>query len=622
MSDKEKNLYFFYWDPQHLKQGGYADDFLWSSMGLKKNYGDRVILVNINEDSDLRSKLTRQLDLLIVEDDLAPMNKIVKAAMETRDIKEIGICFLADGLKFLVEKDISPKIMTLDFQMEGGELSKDVLESTKKFIEELEKKSAWRSTVILGISSHANEAVAQELENIIRASGFSIYPKTDALYTLLPHILGDALSIHTLRLKSEAEGYKEGVKDTIGITKEDKPSDLPDNIIGKSPNFMKAIEIARKVAETNTKVLLLGETGVGKEVFAKYIHDSSNRNKKPFVIFDCGAVSEHLIESELFGHVKGAFTGATENKNGLLHEADKGTLFIDEIGALDLRLQTRLLRFLQEMEFNKVGSVVMEKVDVRFIAATNKNLKDEVDNGRFREDLYYRLNVVSIEIPPLRKRKEDILPLAQYFLGKKSKGLGKIANFTDEAMEALKLLEYNGNVRELEHLIEGSIVLSKDGKITAELIKENYKGPIKGNIKSSSSDVGTKGTWFSELDIERLLGLCLDIWDKRNEIGESNILFRPPSKKGERSRNHPDMIPKVTEAEPLSGSPEYYIKAVLALFWYFLKESKLQPEKPMDEFYKIFGFKGDGNFRGYLKNKSTGTKTSAYFPPMREKTPF
>jgi len=623
MSDKEKNLYFFYWDPQHLRQGGYADDFLWSSMGLKKNYGDRVVLVNINEDSDLRSKLTRQLDLLIVEDDLAPMNKIVKAAMETRDVNEIGICFLADGLKFLVEKDISPKIMTLDFQMEGGELSKDVLESTKKFIEELEKKSAWKSTVILGISSHANEAVAQELENIIRASGFSIYPKTDALYTLLPHILGDALSIHTLRLKSEAEGYKEGVKDTIGITKEDKPSDLPDNIIGKSPNFMKAIEIARKVAETNTKVLLLGETGVGKEVFAKYIHDSSNRNKKPFVIFDCGAVSEHLIESELFGHVKGAFTGATENKNGLLHEANKGTLFIDEASALDLRLQTRLLRFLQEMEFNKVGSVVMEKVDVRFIAATNKNLKDEVDNGRFREDLYYRLNVVSIEIPPLRKRKEDILPLAQYFLGKKSKELGKIANFTDEAMEALKLLEYNGNVRELEHLIEGSIVLSKDGKMTAELIKENCKGTIKGYVKSSSSDVNTKGNWWSKLDKEQLLDLCREIWVNRNKTGENNILYRSPviNKKGKevaRGRNHPNEIPRVIKAERLAGASEHYIRAVLAIFWCFFEESEKPPEVTKQKFYDIFGFKNNGTFRGYLKNKSTTKSTSMFFPIMRE----
>jgi transcriptional regulator with PAS, ATPase and Fis domain len=550
------------------------------------------------------------------------MNKIVKAAMETRDVNEIGICFLADGLKFLVEKDISPKIMTLDFQMEGGELSKDVLESTKKFIEELEKKSAWRSTVILGISSHANESVAQELENIIRASGFSIYPKTDALYTLLPHILGDALSIHTLRLKSEAEGYKEGVKDTIGITKEDKPSDLPDNIIGKSPNFMKAIEIARKVAETNTKVLLLGETGVGKEVFAKYIHDSSNRNKKPFVIFDCGAVSEHLIESELFGHVKGAFTGATENKNGLLHEADKGTLFIDETGALDLRLQTRLLRFLQKMEFNKVGSVVMEKVDVRFIAATNKNLKDEVDNGRFREDLYYRLNVVSIEIPPLRKRKEDILPLAQYFLGKKSKDLGKIANFTDEAMEALKLLEYNGNVRELEHLIEGSIVLSKNGKITAELIKENYKGTIKGYVKSSSSDVNTKGNWWSKLDKEQLLDLCREIWVNRNKTGENNILYRSPviNKKGKevaRGRNHPNEIPRVIKAERLVGAPEHYIRAVLAIFWCFFEESEKPPEVTKQKFYDIFGFKGGGNFRGYLKNKSTTKSTSIFFP-LRE----
>ncbi len=366
MSDKEKNLYFFYWDPQHLKQGGYADDFLWSSMGLKKNYGDRVILVNINEDSDLRSKLTRQLDLLIVEDDLSPTNKIVKAAMGTRDVNEIGICFLADGLKFLVEKDISPKIMTLDFQMEGGELSKDVLESTKKFIEELEKKSAWRSTVMLGISSHANESVAQELENIIRASGFSIYPKTDALYTLLPHILGDALSIHTLRLRSEAKGYKEGLNEIAGETKKKRTAKLPEYLVGQSESFMKAIELVWDVADTNASVRLIGETGVGKEVFAKYIVESSKRKNKPFIKIDCGSITnKELMPNEFFGHVKGAFSGADKDKEGYLHKADKGTLFLDEIAELTLEMQVKLLRVLQEKTFYRVGNEIEDKVNIR-----------------------------------------------------------------------------------------------------------------------------------------------------------------------------------------------------------------------------------------------------------------
>lgn len=584
MSDKEKNLYFFYWDPQHLKQGGYADDFLWSSMGLKKNYGDRVILVNINEDSDLRSKLTRQLDLLIVEDDLAPMNKIVKAAMETRDVNEIGICFLADGLKFLVEKDISPKIMTLDFQMEGGELSKDVLESTKKFIEELEKKSAWKSTVILGISSHANEPVAQELENIIRASGFSIYPKTDALYTLLPHLLDDALSIHTLRLRSKAEGHKEGLNEIAGEARKKRTAKLPEYLVGQSESFMEAIKLVWDVADTNASVRLIGETGVGKEVFARYIVESSKRKNKPFIKIDCGSITnKELMPNEFFGHVKGAFAGADKDKNGYLHKADKGTLFLDEIAELTLEMQVRLLRVIQEKTFYRVGKETEETIDIRLIVATNKGLEEMVEKGEFREDLFYRINVYPVEIPSLRERREDIPLLAPYIINNKSKEIGKKVVIDEEALKLLENLDYQGNIRDLENLIERVIIRSRDGKITVELIKDNYR-PIKGNIKSSSSDVGTKGTWFSELDFGEIKKLCKDIWDKRNETGESNILFRSPSKKDGRGRNHPDEIPRVIKAECLSGSPEHYIKAVLALFWYFLKESKLQAEKPMDEF--------------------------------------
>lgn len=233
-----------------------------------------------------------------------------------------------------------------------------------------------------------------------------------------------------------------------------------ETLIGKSKSICKLIELSRRVAKSAATVVITGESGTGKEVFAKAIHNWSPRRQKPFVAINCSSIPEALLESELFGHVKGAFTGAIDKRIGLFEEAHGGTLFLDEIGDLNFSLQTKLLRVLQEREIKRVGENQMRRVDVRVIAATHKDLRHEIQKKRFREDLFFRLNVIPLNIPPLRERREDLLPLAEFFLKKFNKlNETRITGFNKSAREFLLSSSWPGNVRELENLIERAVVL-------------------------------------------------------------------------------------------------------------------------------------------------------------------
>jgi two-component system NtrC family response regulator len=240
-----------------------------------------------------------------------------------------------------------------------------------------------------------------------------------------------------------------------------------DSIVGQSKALHTAITLAQKVAPTDTTVLLLGETGTGKEVFAQAIHNRSSRANKTFIALNCGAFTKELLESELFGHKAGAFTGAIKDKKGLMEEANGGTLFLDEIGEMAIDLQSKLLRVLENGEFIKVGDTKTTKVNVRIIAATNRILQEEVKEGKFREDLYYRLNVFSITLPSLRERKEDIPLLADYytriFAAKTNK---KIKGITHEAMKLLEVHYWKGNIRELKNIIERAVILEDSEQLT------------------------------------------------------------------------------------------------------------------------------------------------------------
>lgn len=238
-------------------------------------------------------------------------------------------------------------------------------------------------------------------------------------------------------------------------------------IIAQSPRFIEVLEVARRVALSSANVLITGESGTGKEVVARMIHELSLRKRETFVAINCSAIPEQLLESELFGFAKGSFTGALTSKTGLFEEANGGTLFLDEIGDLDLHLQAKLLRVLQEKKIKRVGENHYRPLNIRIVSATHNDLSEDIQQKKFREDLYFRLNVVPIKIPPLRERPEDILPLALHFLGKHSlRHLGVEKRFTQEVPGYLLSRPWWGNVRELENLIERAVVLSKAPEIS------------------------------------------------------------------------------------------------------------------------------------------------------------
>lgn len=234
-----------------------------------------------------------------------------------------------------------------------------------------------------------------------------------------------------------------------------------ENIIGRSDALNRATDIVRKVADTDATVLVLGQSGVGKELFARAIHYNSSRSEQPFVPVNCGAVPEELLESELFGHVRGAFTGAIRDRVGRFSAASNGTLFLDEIGDMSPKLQIKLLRVLQEREFEPVGSSKTQRVNVRIVAATNQDLEQLIRERRFREDLYFRLNVVPIEVPPLRERREDIPVLIEHFMNLHRRQDSSIAGITSTAMKRLVEYHWPGNVRELQALLERLMILRK-----------------------------------------------------------------------------------------------------------------------------------------------------------------
>ncbi|KYG64939.1 NtrC family transcriptional regulator [Bdellovibrio bacteriovorus] len=245
-----------------------------------------------------------------------------------------------------------------------------------------------------------------------------------------------------------------------------------DRIIAHSPHFISILEKARKVAASSANVLITGESGTGKELIARYIHEKSARDKEKFIPINCSAIPEHLLEAELFGHSKGAFTGASSSKPGLFEEAHGGTLFLDEIGDMDLHLQSKLLRVIQEKKVKRVGENHYRPLDIRILAATHNDLNSDVQNKKFREDLFFRLNVVPLEIPPLRERTEDIQPLAQYFLQKYSaRHHSHELRFGPEVFDFLRAQAWVGNVRELENSIERAVVLCDEPEISVDHIQ-------------------------------------------------------------------------------------------------------------------------------------------------------
>jgi two-component system NtrC family response regulator len=283
-------------------------------------------------------------------------------------------------------------------------------------------------------------------------------------------------------------------------------------MIGKNPNMKTVYQLIEKVAPTPSSVLVTGESGTGKELVARAIHNMSDRKDSPFISVNCAALSESLLESELFGHEKGAFTDAISMRKGRFELADTGTLFLDEIGEMPVALQAKLLRVLQERAFERVGGNTTLEVNVRIITATNKDLKDEVEKGKFREDLYYRLNVIHIHLPPLRDRVDDIPALVNHFLDKNARRLNRDGlEISPEALRLLVSLPWEGNIRELENTIERAAILCEDNRIEAE------------DVQPDSSEIPAPQEWSSGLELSQFIPRGLSLSAVLNGIEEKLV---------------------------------------------------------------------------------------------------
>ena len=301
------------------------------------------------------------------------------------------------------------------------------------------------NTIVIMISAYASTETAVEAMNL---GAYDYVPKPFDNMELKATI---AKALEIKSLEAEKEVLDEELQQNLHFGK----------IVGSSPRMMHIYKMVRQVARTRTNVLITGESGTGKELIARAIHEESDRKDNPFVVINCGGIPENLIESELFGHCKGAFTGASQDKKGMIELAEGGTFFLDEIGELTPPLQVKLLRAIQERVIKPVGGVKDISVDVRFISATNKRLEEEVVEGRFRQDLFYRLNVIEIKIPPLRERKGDLRSLIQHFLEKFAREMGKeVTKISSYAIDMLQKYDFPGNIRELENLIERSVALT------------------------------------------------------------------------------------------------------------------------------------------------------------------
>jgi Nif-specific regulatory protein len=332
------------------------------------------------------------------------------------------------------------------------------VEDDPRYFNDVAKSTGYQTTSMLAVPMRVRETCMGVIEILNKKNGK--YFTDEDLIWLEIFATQSAIAIENARYYSKAQ-------DEIHFLQDQIQSDRGyHTFIAKSRLILEKIDIIDKVAKTDSSVLILGESGVGKELVAEQIHLKSPRRDKPFVRVNCAALPEGLLESELFGHVKGAFTDAIQNRRGRFELADGGTIFLDEIGDLPIKLQAKLLRVIQEKTFERVGSSESITVDVRILAATNKDIENLVEKGEFRSDLYYRLNVLPMYIPPLRQRKEDIPDLAQYFLKKFCRETNKkIAGFSSPAMEVMLSYAWPGNVRELENAIERAVVIGREDYI-------------------------------------------------------------------------------------------------------------------------------------------------------------
>jgi DNA-binding NtrC family response regulator len=400
---------------------------------------------------------------VLVVDDEEPFRRLLKKEL-TR--KGYAVEVAPDGSEALrLLRDRSFDVILLDVVMPGV----DGISLMKK----LKEDSGSPSIIVL-----TGKATVETAVEAMKNGAFDYLTKPYKLDELVI-VVDRAYEFNRLSVKSKL------------LEQELVRQEAPFEFIGKSRQVQEILALIQKVGPTDSPVFIQGESGTGKELVANTVWHFSKRKDAPIIALNCAALSENLIESEIFGHEKGAFTSAFQTKHGLVEVADKGTLFLDEIGEMPIGLQAKLLRFLDSGEFRRVGGNKGLRVDVRMIAATNKDLPAVIKTGAFREDLYYRLNVINIAIPPLRERKEDIDGLARHFLMKYTKKLAKpVKDFTSEALELLLTYRWPGNVRELENVIERAVIICESGTIGAEdLSISSYAGIADMSVNPSLEEM-------------------------------------------------------------------------------------------------------------------------------------
>jgi two-component system, NtrC family, response regulator PilR len=417
-------------------------------------------------------------DKILVVDDEQSMREFLEIMLKKEDYK-VSLASNGEEVLKLLERDIFDLVL-LDVRMP----KMDGIAVLKKI------KALAAETIVIMITAYASHDTA------VKAMKEGAYDYITKPFKIdeIKLIIKNALE--KKNLQKENSLLKQVVRDRYHF----------DNIIGQSPRMQALYDLLEKVSPTKTNILVTGESGTGKELVAKAIHYNSPRRDCPFVTLNCGAIPESLIESELFGHMKGAFTDAIATRKGLFEVADEGTLFLDEISELPLLMQVKLLRVLQDREFKRVGGTEDLRVDVRIIAATNKDLEEAVREKRFREDLFYRLNVIQIKLPPLRERTDDIPRLAIHFLKKFSAELNKpISTVSPEALRLLQDYSYPGNVRELQNIIERAVALETSQELSAQNLRSYLDDHLQSKKGGLDLDIPKEGLEKFVEEIERTL---------------------------------------------------------------------------------------------------------------------
>ncbi|MBM4348920.1 MAG: sigma-54-dependent Fis family transcriptional regulator [Deltaproteobacteria bacterium] len=421
-----------------------------------------------------------QKDKILVADDEKSMREFLDIMLKKEGYK-VTLASNGEEVMKLIEKDIFD-LALVDIRMPR----QDGISVLKRI------KSISPETVVIVITAYASADTA------IKAMKEGAYDYIMKPFKIEEIKLIIQNALEKKHLQNENLLLKQVVRDRYHF----------ENIIGQSSRMLDLYDLLEKVAPTKTNILISGESGTGKELAAKAIHYNSPRKDKPFVTLNCGAIPESLIETELFGHMKGAFTDAISTKKGLFEVADEGTLFLDEISELPLMMQVKLLRVLQDREFKRVGGTEDIRVDVRIISATNKDLEEAVREKQFREDLFYRLNVIQIKIPSLREHKEDIPLLTSHFLKKYSEELGKqISQISPEALRILVQYDYPGNVRELQNIIERAVALETSQELTAQNLNSYIEEQLPLKRKPLDLEIPSEGVDLEKIveDVEKTL---------------------------------------------------------------------------------------------------------------------